>query len=139
MKNTLLMVLLFGSMLLLDACGVNATKEPPPGVSANEPMAEALAQALVDRDFDLARIGFSSVMQSALSKEKLEEAWDKYSGNKGAFVDFGPTYVEYVESAPCVFIPCMFENGEVVVQVTQDAEGLHVTGFYLRPPGFSFL
>ena len=139
MKNAMITGVLFGITLLVAACSVQATKEPPAGVQASEAMAEAVAQALVDRDFDAARKDFDNRMQRALSKAKLEDAWNQYGGNKGAFKGFGQTYVEYVKVSPCVFIPCTFENGEIVVQVTQDAQGTHVTGLFLRPPGFSFL
>ena len=139
MKNTLIVVGLIGSVLLFAACTAKATREPPPGVQANEEMAMAVAQALVNRDFDSARKDFDGTMQRGLSKEKLEEVWNQYGGNKGAFNGFGQIYVEYIKTSPLVFIPCIFENGEIVVQVTQDAEGLQVTGFFLRPSGFSFL
>lgn len=139
MKTALMTCALLGSMLLLSACAVKATKQPPPGVQANEEMAKAVAQSLVDRDFDAARIDFDSRMLRTLSKEKLEDAWNRYGGNKGTFKGFGETYVEYVNTSPCVFIPCMFEKGGMVVQVTQDASGIQVTGLFLRPSGFSFL
>ncbi len=139
MKNAMMTGVLFGSMLLFAACTVKATKEAPPGVQANEAMAKAVAQALINRDFDAARRDFDSRMQRALSKEELEDAWDQYGGNKGAFKGFGQTYVEYVDTSPCVFIPCTFENGEIVVQVTQDAQGTLVAGLFFRPSGFSFL
>jgi hypothetical protein len=138
-KNTILTGVLLGSVLLVAACSVQATKEPPAGVQASEALAKAVAQALVDRDFDAARKDFDKRMQGALSKAKLEEAWNQYGGNKGAFKEFGKIYVEYVNDSPCVFIPCTFENGGIVVQVTQDAQGTQVTGLFLRPPGFSFL
>jgi len=139
MKNTLIAGILLGGMLLLAACAAQVTKEPLPGVQANEAMAMAVAQALVNRDFDAARRNFDSTMQRGLSKEKLEAAWHQHGGNKGAFKGFGQTYVEYAKTSPLVFIPCIFENGEIVVQVTQDAEGLLVSGLFLRPSGFSFL
>jgi hypothetical protein len=139
MKNALIAGILIGSMLLPAACAAQVTKEPPPGVRANEEMAMAVAQALVNRDFDAARSNFDTTMLASLSKEKLEDAWDQYGGNKGAFKGFGQTYIEYARTSPLVFIPCIFENAEIVLQVTQDAEGILVTGLFLRPPGFSFL
>ena len=90
MKSALITGVLLGSMLFLAACTVKATKEPPPGVQANEEMAKAVAQALVNRDFDAARRDFDSRMQQGLSKEKLEDAWNEYGGNKGAFKGFRP-------------------------------------------------
>ena len=139
MKKALLLGVLFGITLLVAACSVQATKVAPIGVQANEAMAQAVAQALVDRDFDTARKDFDTRMQGALSNAKLEGAWNQYGGNQGAFTGFGQTYIEYVGNSPCVFIPCTFENGGIVVQVTQDAQGTQVTGLFLRPPGFSFL
>jgi ABC-type amino acid transport substrate-binding protein len=85
MKIARIAGVLIGGMLLLAACTVKATKEPPPGVHANEPMAEALARALVDRDFDAARKDFNDRMQGALSREELKEVTDQYGGNQGAF------------------------------------------------------
>jgi len=76
MKNAMITGLLFGGTLLFVACTVQATKEPPAGVQANEAMAKAVAQALVNRDFDAAREDFDSRMQRDLSKEKLEDAWN---------------------------------------------------------------
>jgi len=139
MKNAQIMGVMFGSLLLLAACGVNAVRDAPPGVQANEAIAEALAQALVAGDFDAARKDFDSNMESSLGEAKLREAWNRYSGDKGAFLAFGPAYVEYVNSVPCVFVPCEFENGGITVQVTEDEAGTRITGLFLRPPGFSFL
>jgi len=139
MKKAMPVRLLLLSMVLITACGMQAQKEPPAGVQANEAMARAVAQSLVNRNFDAARADFDSAMQSGLSNEKLEEVWNQYAGPLGAFKDFGQTYIEYVGTAPCIFIPCNFENGGLVVQVTQDAQGTRVTGLFLRPPGFSLL
>jgi hypothetical protein len=139
MKKTVIAGVSLMLPLVIAACGVQATKEAPPGVQANEAMAKAVAQALVSGDFDAARKDFDVTMQRALSKEELKDVWNQYAGDKGAFRGFGEIYVEYVKSAPCVFIPCTFENGEIAVQVTEDTAGARVTGLFLRPPGFSFL
>jgi hypothetical protein len=139
MKSAMMARMLFGCMILFAACGMQVQKEPPAGVQANEAMAKAVAQALVSRDFDAARADFDSTMQSGLSSEKLEEAWNQYAGRLGAFKDFGQATIEYAGKSPCIFIPCNFENGGLVVQVTQDSQGTQVTGLFLRPPGFSLL
>lgn len=125
--------------VVLFGCMVQVSKTAPEGVTANEDMARAVAQALVDGDFAGARSNFDETMEAAPPAAGLESAWNGQTGALGAFQELGETRVEYVADNPCVFVPVVFAQGEIVVQVTQDAAGEQVTGLYLRPAGFSFL
>jgi len=138
--NRIVMTMLAAVAVMgLSACGPQATKTAPEGVTADVDLAKKVAAGLVANDMTAAMADFDATMTTVISAEQLQEAWDAQTAKLGAHTGYGEPYVEYVQRFPCVFVPVNFANGALTVQVTQDATGAKVTGLYLRPAGFSFL
>ena len=110
-----------------------ARQQVPPPSPSRVAAAEAIAAALVARDFAKVVAQFDATMKAALSEEALRTGWDTTLTQIGPFVRRAAAQEQVRGAYIAVLVPCEFERGKLDLTIVFNASG-EISGLSMRPP-----
>jgi hypothetical protein len=94
--------------------------------------AQALLDAMAQREYRNAIMHFDTTMTSLMPADKVEELWTAIVGKVGSFVEKKESRMATIEGRPIVILVSKFEKDTIDIYVTFDANA-NISGLHVGP------